>query len=46
MLGVGYHFHWGDIIFGGRNFTFNRTGNVSFQKERFTGPAFGAAFRW
>jgi hypothetical protein len=46
MLGVGYHFRWGEITLGGRNFTYQRTGNVLLQKERFTGPALAATFRW
>jgi hypothetical protein len=46
MLGVGYHFRWGDLTLGGRNFTYKRTESVIVEKERFTGPAFGATFRW
>jgi hypothetical protein len=46
IVGVGYHFGWGDLTLGGRNFTYKRTETVIVQKERFTGPAFGATFRW
>jgi hypothetical protein len=46
MLGVGYHFHWGDVTLGGRNLAYHRTGNQALQDERFTGPALGATFRW
>jgi hypothetical protein len=46
ILGVGYHFHWGAVTLGCRNFTYNRTGDVIVQKERFTGPVFGAMLRW
>jgi hypothetical protein len=46
FLGVGYHFHWGDLLLGGRNLTWHRTGDVAFENVRMTGPFFGAAMRW
>jgi hypothetical protein len=46
FLGVGYHFHWGDLLLGGRNLTYHRTGEVALEQVRMTGPFFGAAMRW
>lgn len=46
ILGVGYHFHWGDVTLGGRNLTVNRAASDMFQNVRFTGPALAATFRW
>jgi hypothetical protein len=46
MLGVGYHFHWGDVELGARNLTYNTTSRPILEKVRFTGPVLGATFRW
>jgi hypothetical protein len=46
FLGVGYHFHWGDITLGARNLTYQISDRPIVQKVRFTGPLFGATFRW
>jgi hypothetical protein len=46
ILGAGYHFHWGDVTLAVRNLTYQRTGDVSIEKVRMTGPLIGATFRW
>jgi len=46
MAGAGYHFHWGDVVLGVRNLTYNLSDNPILDKVRFTGPALGATFRW
>lgn len=46
FLGAGYHFHWGDVTLAVRNLTYQRTGDVSIEKVRMTGPLLGATFRW
>jgi hypothetical protein len=46
FLGVGYHFHWGDVSLAARNLTYQRTGDVAIEKVRMTGPLIGATFRW
>ena len=46
ILGVGYHFHWGDVALAVRNLTYQTTGSQIVEKLRFTGPVFGATFRW
>jgi hypothetical protein len=44
MLGVGYHFHWGDAVFVVRSLSYNFNGNEL--DLRMTGPALGASFRF
>lgn len=46
FFGAGYHFRWGDVTLAVRNLTYNRTGNVTIEKMRMTGPLLGATFRW
>ncbi len=46
ILGAGYHFHWGDITLAVRNLTYNIQDRPIVEKERRTGPALGASFRW
>jgi hypothetical protein len=46
MLGVGYHFHWGDISLAARNLTYEISGRPILDKIRMTGPVLGATFRW
>jgi hypothetical protein len=46
FLGVAYHFHWGEVGLGARNLTYQTSGRPIVQKVRFTGPVFGASFRW
>lgn len=46
ILGVGYRFHWGDLTLAARNLTYQTTGTQRIEKLRFTGPIFGATFRW
>jgi len=46
FLGVGYHFHWGDVALAVRNLTYQITDRPILEKIRMTGPAIGATFRW
>ncbi|HWW30836.1 MAG TPA: hypothetical protein VNY80_12525 [Steroidobacteraceae bacterium] len=46
MLGVGYHFHWGDISLAARNLTYELSDRPILDKIRMTGPVLGATFRW
>jgi hypothetical protein len=46
MAGAGYHFHWGDVVLGVRNLTYNTTSRPILEKVRMTGPVLGATFRW
>ena len=46
ILGVGYHFRWGDVTLGARNIIYQLSDRPIVQKVRFTGPVFGATFRW
>jgi hypothetical protein len=45
-LGVGYHFHWGDVSLAVRNLTYQVSDSPVLEKVRMTGPAIGAAFHW
>ncbi len=45
-VGVGYHFHWGDLGLGVRNLTYNLSDRPILEKARLTGPVLGASFRW
>lgn len=45
VLGVGYHFHWGDITLAARDLVYNVSGS-NIEKVRLTGPVVGATFRW
>jgi hypothetical protein len=45
MLGVGYRFAWGDVVFVVRSLSYNF--NDSSQLDlRMTGPALGASFKF
>ncbi|MGC1389163.1 MAG: hypothetical protein WA807_14220, partial [Steroidobacteraceae bacterium] len=46
FLGVGYHFHWGDVVLAGRNITYHRTGDLALESARMTGPILGAVMRF
>ena len=46
MAGAGYHFHWGDVMLGVRNLTYQASDRPILQKVRLTGPVLGANFRW
>lgn len=45
-LALGYHFQWGDLTAGYRNFTLNKTNNTDLEKARLSGLLLGATFRW
>jgi hypothetical protein len=45
-LGVGYHFHSGDVSLAVRNLTYQVSDSPVLEKVRMTGPAIGAAFHW
>lgn len=44
--GVGYRFHWGDLVLVYRNLSYTTTGDDLLQDLRLAGPALGATFRW
>jgi hypothetical protein len=46
FLGVAYRFRWGEVGLGARNLTYQASDRPIVQKLRFTGPLFGATFRW
>ena len=46
FLAVGYRFRWGEVGLGARNLTYQTSDRPIVQKVRFTGPLFGATFRW
>ncbi len=46
FVGAGYHFHWGDVVLGVRNLTYNLSDRPILEKARLTGPVLGANFRW
>jgi hypothetical protein len=46
MAGAGYHFHWGSIVLGVRNLTYQLSDRPVLDKVRMTGPVLGATFRW
>ena len=45
MLGVGYRFAWGDVVFVVRSLSYNFTDSSQLD-VRMTGPALGASFRF
>jgi hypothetical protein len=45
MLGVGYHFHWGDVSLAARNLTYIVSDKPILAKVRMTGPVLSATFR-
>jgi hypothetical protein len=46
FLGIAYGFRWGEVGVGARNLTYQTSDRPIVQKLRFTGPLFGASFRW
>jgi hypothetical protein len=46
VVGVGYHFHWGDVTLAARNLTYQVTDKPILEKVRMTGPVLGFTFRW
>jgi len=46
LLGVGYHFHWGDLVLGARNLSYHKSDYKILENARLTGPVLGASFRW
>ena len=38
MVGAGFRFHWGDLMLGFRNITYQGSGDMFLQKARPTGP--------
>ena len=45
-LGVGYHFHWGDVTLGARNMSYNTQAGQRIDSLRLTGPVLGALMRF
>lgn len=45
-LGVGYHFHWGDVTLGARNISYNTQDQQRIDSVRLTGPLLGAMMRF
>ena len=45
-LGVGYHFHWGDVTLGCRNISYNTQNGQRIDSVRLTGPLLGALMRF
>ncbi len=46
FLGVGYHFHWGDVSLAVRNLTYQLSDRPILEKVRMTGPVIGGTLRW
>jgi hypothetical protein len=46
VLGVGYHFAWGDVLGAWRYLDYHVNGNSPLQKMILSGPAIGVTFRW
>ncbi|HXX86070.1 MAG TPA: hypothetical protein VEN29_19095 [Casimicrobiaceae bacterium] len=46
VLGLGYKFDWGDVLFAYRNLSYDQTAGQPIQNMRMTGPALGVSFRW
>lgn len=45
--GIGYRFHWGDLVLVYRNLYYTTTSNNELLQDlRLAGPALGATFRW
>ena len=45
FAGLGYSFHWGDVIAGWRYLDYNFKSSAKFENLNFSGPLVGAAFR-
>jgi len=46
LLGLGYKFDWGDIVFAYRNLSYDQTAGQPIQNMRMTGPLLGVSFHW
>ena len=46
FLGVAYAFKWGDAVFGYRRLYYDQVDDKLLQNFRFSGPSFGATFRF
>ncbi len=46
MAGVGYRFHWGDVLGAYRHLSYEQKGDEHIQDLAFSGPALAAAFRF
>jgi len=46
VLGLGYHFDWGDLLFAYRNLSYDQNDDKLLQNLRLTGPAVGVTFHW
>jgi hypothetical protein len=46
LVGIGYAFKWGDALFGYRRLYYDQSGDKLLQDFRFSGPTFGASFRF
>ena len=44
--GIGYSFHWGDVIAGWRYLDYKFKSDAKVEDLNFNGPLIGAAFRW
>jgi hypothetical protein len=44
--GLGYSFHWGDVIVAWRYLDYNMKSGSKIESINFNGPALGVAFRW
>jgi hypothetical protein len=44
--GLGYSFHWGDVIFAWRYLDYNMKSGSKIESINFNGPGLGVAFRW
>ena len=44
--GVGYAFHWGEVVALWRYLDYNFKSGKSLDDLNFNGPMFGAAFHW
>jgi hypothetical protein len=46
IAGLGYSFHWGEILAAWRYIDYDMKSGSSIQRLSFSGPAIGVAFRW
>ena len=46
MVGVGYQFHWGDVILASRRLEYTMKSGEPIQRITFDGPAIAAVFHW
>jgi hypothetical protein len=46
IAGVGYAFHWGEVVAAWRYLDYNFKSGKAVEGVNFNGPAVGVAFRW